>query len=450
MLNSGDFGDIEARAIEARDGDESAMSEVISTYLPYWMGAARQIIARDGRGLSAGGAREEPGDLVQEAVAKLLSMWKAGEGPESNTRQYVATMMQNAYSNKMRSPRSRERALTDFESDVSVTQIDDVRAADLAQEMAAVRRALENLSQDHRDVLLGVLVEGLKPGDLTAHFARPAPAISNLLSRAKQSLMRLLLIDYLADGSDQCKANSQVLPKRVHLDFASHGANERGLAHVRICERCQNNWRRFAAISSAFGVLPLLTLAQVTSTPAPAAALASSTIPTPAVESGVGWQGKLSALATSKTTLSVGIGLLAVAGTIPLAQALLPAWEPKVHLPGTISVAADHDAVFDVHVIQGDDGRPTRVTAEFQVADTQEWEINRITLSLPAETTISSFPAGLDCQPGPTTTCTLLEDSTPGRVFEFGLDAAPHGTIDIDFDISAEDDPGNGRATVAW
>ncbi len=257
----------------ARLGDAAAAASVVSEYLPYWMGAARLIIARNSRSLALHGSREEPADLVQEAIVKLLELWRQGKGPQSNTRQYVATMMQHAYANKMRSPRTRERALESIETETPFATTDDYRDIDLSRETDRLRRAFKNLAPDHRDVLLAVTAEGRKPGELTEHFERPAPAISNLLARAKQSLFRLLLIEHLRDGGEPCAANAQDLPARVQLEATAHRRQEQGVAHVLDCERCQHNWRRFAAVSSAFGVLPLLTVAQLAASSAPASAL---------------------------------------------------------------------------------------------------------------------------------------------------------------------------------
>ncbi|MFV0432951.1 MAG: RNA polymerase sigma factor [Leucobacter sp.] len=256
----------------ARAGNTNAAAELLTLYLPYWTAAARQIIQKDTRSFSAAGPREEPAELVQEALTKLLELWRNGKGPTSNIRSYVATMMQHAYANKLRSPRSRERPLEDSEIEFAFTVTDDVRSVDLSREIDAMQRAFNGLSPGYRAVLVAITIEGQKPAELTEQFGRPAPAISSMLKRAKQSLFRLMLIDYLSDGGPDCAKNAENLPLKVHDEMSAHGEHERGVAHVRGCERCRRNWARFGAVSSAFGILPLLTIVHLTHSAVPAVA----------------------------------------------------------------------------------------------------------------------------------------------------------------------------------
>lgn len=259
-------------SVFAWQGDAGAVAEIIASHLPYWMGAARQIIAADSRSARAGGPGQDPADLVQEATLKLLEQWRRGEGPKSNPRSYVTAIMRNSYSNRLRSPRAQEIPLEQLGFDRSVTVTDDVRHADLSRETELMRRALDALSPDHRDVLVAVTVEGRKPGELTELFGRPAAAVSNLLVRAKHALFRQVLIEHLAEGGTECRENGEHLPKRVHEDLELHPRTDRGIPHVRECGQCQSNWRRFATILSAFGLLPLLVVTQLTGGSAPAIA----------------------------------------------------------------------------------------------------------------------------------------------------------------------------------
>lgn len=58
----------------------------------------------------------------------------------------------------------------------------------------------------------------------------------------------------------------------MHEDPELHPHEDRGIPHVRECGQCQSNWRRFATILSAFGLLPLLVVTQLGGGSAPATA----------------------------------------------------------------------------------------------------------------------------------------------------------------------------------
>lgn len=242
----------------ARAGDTEAAATVLRELLPYWLRAAYSILGHNNTI-----ANLEAADLVQEAVLKLLELWSQGQGPDSNTRSYVTSIMRNSYVNRLRSPLVRERTIEDAESGQELQFTDDYREVDLSSEAAAVRRAFADLAEDHRLVLNAVMLEGRKPASLVVELGRPAPAISSLLARAKQALHRSLLVDYLARGGKLCAENARKLPSRVNDRLEAHTEKDRGLPHVLDCDTCKINWRRFASVSTALGVLPFFTVTQL-------------------------------------------------------------------------------------------------------------------------------------------------------------------------------------------
>ncbi|NLA65901.1 MAG: sigma-70 family RNA polymerase sigma factor [Leucobacter sp.] len=241
-------------AQSAKQGDSAAAAELIARYFDYWLRAAHGIVGSTR-------APSDAADLVQDANLKLLELWRTGEGPDTNVRSYVTAMMRNAHLNRLRSPRSRELDVDDLgAADIPLSE-DDYRRIEISREAQAVRRALAALAPDHQTVLRAVLVDGRKPADLTTELGRQAPAVSSLLLRAKHALHRSLLIEYLSTGGEQCAANAHALPKRVHEQVDAHRPHDAGLAHVLQCEDCQKNWRRFGHVSTALGVVPLVTIA---------------------------------------------------------------------------------------------------------------------------------------------------------------------------------------------
>lgn len=239
-------------AARARSGDRGAADELIANHLPYWIRTARAIASRE----------HDAEDLVQGAVTQLLALWGRGDGPTSNVRAYVTTIMRNTSNSFLRSPRSRWESIHEAPDKQLLYVPPEYAQIDIAHESQAVRRAMGTLSLEHREVLLAVTVNGQKPGELVENLERPAPAISNLLSRAKAALRRSLLVEYLSTGDTECKKNAPDIPTSIKLDFVEHDPSERGMRHICGCAKCKKSWRRFAAISSALGALPLLALSQ--------------------------------------------------------------------------------------------------------------------------------------------------------------------------------------------
>ncbi len=205
--------DIEVLSRAARNGDLEAGSSVIRELLPYWLRAAHSIV-----GENSPRGDLDASDLVQDATLRLIELWKKGEGPESNTRSYVTSIMRNGYVNRLRSPITRERQFDESENGQEFHHRDQYCDIDLAREAEAVRSAFLELSDDHRLVLSAVVVEDRKPASLVNELGRPAPAVSNLLSRAKHALHRALLLNYLSCGDyprdiDPCDTVAPVTPR---------------------------------------------------------------------------------------------------------------------------------------------------------------------------------------------------------------------------------------------
>lgn len=478
----------------AKLGDSDAATKVIGHYLPYWMRAAYGITNAKHNGSA------EPEDLVQEATLKLLNKWRIGQGPESNTRAYVTAMMRNSYLNTLRSPSSRETSLEELESVSPLPSHDNLQEIDISREIAAVRRAFATLTPDHQTALSSTIIEGQKPADLVRVLDRSAPAVSNLLVRAKQALHRALLIDYLSASKPECSKNAQQLPKRVHTEISEHADEERGISHARSCESCQKNWRRFATVSTTLGVLPLLTISQWSaSAPAasadqgdqpqspvetgntagvsPSAGLVPGhqvTMTTGAAVSGAATSGEaVSKALTSTPALIAGLALI-VAAVIFFALPFVLDTSHSVEIPNETTAevsstlvtedgrsidsgsSADtsnpYEAEIDVWMNVGKTDKLSMINTEFSVKKAELWSLEGIRLSLSPDTEFRYASNGLQCtSEGSDVQCLPSQSTDLSSPFVFAVqNQSAGGSFELELEATAEGDHYTGRATGSW
>ncbi|RLP83993.1 sigma-70 family RNA polymerase sigma factor [Mycetocola lacteus] len=213
-------------------------------------------------------------DLLSEALLRLTRKWQEGSGPRTFAHTYVIQTMRNLVIDEARSARARTSAVSDEVLELVPDEYAErrIRDVDAYDEFALIQQSLELLPEDQRRVLIGVVVNGMKPGEIAAEWGRPAATVSNLLQRAKGSMRRAVLVVLLGRGEAQCADNADQIPRVPLSEPDDHEASERGMRHVLGCEDCRRKWSRWAKMSSALGFLPLLFLAQL-ARPAPASAL---------------------------------------------------------------------------------------------------------------------------------------------------------------------------------
>lgn len=463
--------------VRAKQGDAASAAQILGAHLPYWMGAARKIISTDTRSSRVGEVISDPADLVQQAAVSLLEAWGEGRGPDRNVRSYVAAIMRNSYANSLRSPRAREQLLDEDQGDSRLLVEDDLRLIDIAAEADAVRRAFGKLNQDYQKVLQRVVVEGRKPAHLVEELGRPAPAISNLLARAKAALSRQLLVEYLTSGGEECAQNANALPARVHEQVGAHAKTDRGLAHVLDCERCQRNWKRFAAVSGTLGVTSLLLVTGLMDGGAPAYAAVGGSRPdqantarpmgdaegdeSPNLSAGSSGRmralpgsGGVAATLASRSVFAVGTVLLGAAVVAGLGYVGLVASHQgqRVVYEGSLADENSSDASFEVHLGLDDRGALRTIRADFEAKDIEDWQLEEITLTLDRGTEFREASNGLVCveavsevvcQPSATT---VLGD---GLVFTVN-NRRPGGTFTLDLRAHTPTERSSGRAEAHW
>jgi len=255
----------------ARAGDSVAAGAFFARHFSYLRVMARRVA----------GSGDHAEDLLGGAMARLLELWARGEGPAENVLTYLVAAMRNRVIDEQRSPRARELWVEEMPESALISEADSLRVVDLQAEFGLVRRAFDRLAPDARRALQEVVVNGRPPREVAAEMGRSAGAVSTLVTRAKEALRRELLVVMLGEGREECAVNAETLPSRVLDSPVEHPAGAPGLAHVLGCVDCRAVWARYATLTSALGVIPLLSLGLAVSATAPPASAATGAAATP-------------------------------------------------------------------------------------------------------------------------------------------------------------------------
>jgi len=434
--------------------------DAIAEHLSYWRSSA-YAIAQNG---------EDGSDLLQQALLKLLDKMRRGETPD-DVRKYVTAIMRNTNATLHRSPAAKQQFLEDLPETMLASDI-DLSATDLTAEAETTRRALASLPQDQRDVLISVTVEGRKPRELVQVFGRPAPAISNLLARAKQALYRAVLVDYLSQGGQSCRANAQQLNPGVRVEISKHSHSERGMAHIETCEACQRNWRRFAALASVLGVTPLLIITQAVNQPLNETPETPQTVTeSRANTSAQGFhvasvaQRLLQRVIPSTVALVVGL-TVSVAASAWLVWQLMP--QSSVVVPTTtggqtasdpanqtLSTTVTEEAQLNVSLQSNDDDQLEKITLQLDLpgdAQKSTWSLDEFEMRLTGGAEITSVPRGLLCTTvDQSTSCEATSEANFDASLVFGV-AQNNAGGELTLRLIARNEGGKvlGEATGSW
>jgi RNA polymerase sigma-70 factor (ECF subfamily) len=136
--------------------------------------------------------RREPDhadDLVQECLARAIAKIETWQ-PGTNLRAWLFVILRNCHINEIR----REQRVVSLEDEtpasepaLSVPGSQETRVA-----LAEVRRAYLSLSEEHREVLLLVAIEGLQYEEAAEILEVPLGTVRSRLSRARQALRQAL------------------------------------------------------------------------------------------------------------------------------------------------------------------------------------------------------------------------------------------------------------------
>jgi RNA polymerase sigma-70 factor (ECF subfamily) len=140
-------------------------------------------LRRYARGLTGDTARAD--DLVQDTLERALlksRLWRPG-----NLRAWLLTLMHNVFVNQVRASGPLDYRDPEDLPDVAVRplQEDGIGLRDLD-------RALQQLSPEHREVLLLISLEDLSYEEAATITGTPVGTIMSRLSRARERLRQLL------------------------------------------------------------------------------------------------------------------------------------------------------------------------------------------------------------------------------------------------------------------
>lgn len=161
--------------------------------MPHDLSALRQEIAallprlrRFGRTLAH--TREDADDLVQVAIEKALvrtEQWTPGTRLDS----WMFRIMQNAWIDEVR---ARERRGQTFLPEEEGEQVGDGSATASQLDAILVRKAVAQLTDEHRAVVGLVLIEGLSYQEAAEALGVPVGTVTSRVARAREALQNLL------------------------------------------------------------------------------------------------------------------------------------------------------------------------------------------------------------------------------------------------------------------
>ncbi|WP_064694635.1 RNA polymerase sigma factor [Rhizobium aegyptiacum] len=127
-------------------------------------------------------------DLLQDCIEKILT--RRGQWRGLNLRGWVLTIMTNLYRNGRRD-KARDGLV---ELDAAENMADPELAAD-PLERARLNDALNSLSEEHRAVLMLVVIEGYSYSEVSTALDIPIGTVMSRLSRARRRVAEHLKAD---------------------------------------------------------------------------------------------------------------------------------------------------------------------------------------------------------------------------------------------------------------
>jgi len=137
--------------------------------------------------------RMDPEDVLQEVAIEAVNSWhtlsdeqNAGAWLVTLPRRKVARILRDQIGVAARDPR-RERAIK-TELPLADRRSGPVTHADRKDRLELLEQAIQRLSEDHRDVILLMKIDGLSAKEVAEQMGRTENAVHLLLSRALKRL----------------------------------------------------------------------------------------------------------------------------------------------------------------------------------------------------------------------------------------------------------------------
>ena len=129
------------------------------------------------------GDADRADDVVQECLTKAIAKVDSWQ-PGTNLRAWLFVILRNSYFNEMRR-KSRSPIIDDADSALVGTTPSN---QDAHMALLDVRKAFLNLSDEHREVLLLIAIEGLPYEEAAGVIGVPIGTVRSRASRARQAL----------------------------------------------------------------------------------------------------------------------------------------------------------------------------------------------------------------------------------------------------------------------
>jgi RNA polymerase sigma-70 factor (ECF subfamily) len=137
--------------------------------------------------------RLDPEDVLQEVAIEAVNSWKtlsdeqnAGAWLVTLARRKIARILRDQLGVAARDPRREHAIKTDLP--LSDRRSGPVTHADRRDRLELLARAIERLSEDHREVIMLMKIEGLSAREVGERMERTENAVHLLLSRALKRL----------------------------------------------------------------------------------------------------------------------------------------------------------------------------------------------------------------------------------------------------------------------
>jgi RNA polymerase sigma-70 factor (ECF subfamily) len=141
--------------------------------------------------------RMDPEDVLQEVAIEAIHSWHTLEAEENAgawlvtlARRKIARILRDQVGVAARDPRREQAMKTDLP--VADRRTGPVTMADRSDRLALLERALQTLSDDHREVIVLAKIEGLQAKEIAERMGRSENAVHLLLGRALKRLAQEL------------------------------------------------------------------------------------------------------------------------------------------------------------------------------------------------------------------------------------------------------------------
>lgn len=142
-------------------------------------------------------ARMDPEDILQDVAIEAIHYWSTLSSPDmagpwlvTLARRKVARILRDQIGVAARDPRREQGMKTDLP--LPDRRSGPVTAADRRDRLLLLEQALERLSEDHREVILSMKIEGLQAKEVAERMGRTENAVHLLLGRALKRLAQEL------------------------------------------------------------------------------------------------------------------------------------------------------------------------------------------------------------------------------------------------------------------